>query len=663
MTDRIRADSAAAVPQPVDNTPLDEAKGTRAKDVVGRGFVDVNSVSHEGRSPIDGAAMERKVELPSPTVTSADVTPQMLQEVDDSLKGVNPYEEDDRKLEQWLANPDMNNFPKLEKLGTLKLDGNMKEITEWLASKSNEKDLSAALKEWAPDDEGMLKRQQQFAARLGIDQDKWAAALEKTSPDVAAKFRQLSGDPDKVDLSAMKQLSPEDLARFQSVKPEKVQMLSDQLADVMAHVEAIESAPREVMDRIRSSANKALSAILTGDVEDAAQWLMEVQTQLQDTRIKFDSESIRANQLKHKQIHNDRMSKLSKQLDELREAKKMDALMKGLGILALVVTYIIAVVTLITPGGQAAGALLLASAVVMTASMVIQETGVIKDKDTALAVSITLTVLAAVLSLGAGFATSAGAGATTVGSQVARTAATATAKAATKAAAKAALKEAAKGATDDVIKAAARTAAKKVAQKVAQETAESAVTSTMKPMAKEIVVRSAKRAAEETAKKAAQNVIKESTKAATKSAVKGATKSRMQQMVNQVTKNAQKGLGNKALKKIGDTSAREATREVKMGSMYKVANRARYTGQAIQAGATVSAGVVEGRATVLRKDAADYGVDAKEDMARMARIQFLMDTMMENIRVIYEQMTSGQEIASDTMKSALETKSSLIKRI
>ena len=663
MTDRIRADSTAAVPQPVDSTPLDEANGTKARDVVGRGFVDVNSVSHEGRSPIGGTAIERKVELPSPTVTLADVTPRMLQEVDDSLEGVNPYEEDDRKLEQWLANPDMNNFPKLEKLGTLKLDGNMKEITEWLASRSNEKDLSAALKGWAPDDVDVLKRQQQFAARLGINQDKWAAALEKTAPDVAAKFKQLSGYPDNVDLSAMKQLSPEDLARFQSVKPEKVQMLSDQLADVMAHVEAIESAPKEVMDGIRSSANKALSAILTGDVEEAAQWLMEVQTKLQDTRIKFDSESIRANQLKHKQIHNDRMSKLSKQLDELREAKKMDALMKGLGILALLVTYIIAVVTIVTPGAQAAGALLLASAVVMTASMAIQESGVIKDKETALGVGIALTVLAAVLSLGAGFATSAGAGATTVSSQVARTAATATAKAATKAAARAALKEAAKGATDDVIKAAARTAAKKVAQKVAQETAESAVTSAMKPMAKEIVVRSARRAAEETAKKAAQNVIKESTKAATKSAVKGATKSRMQQMVNQVAKNAQKGLGNKVLKKIGDTSAREATREVKMGSMYKVANYARYTGQAIQAGAMVSSGVVEGRATILRKDAADYGADAKEDMARLARIQFLMDTMMENVRIIYEQLTSGQEIASDTMKSALETKSSLIKRI
>ncbi|GAA4648419.1 hypothetical protein GCM10023116_06880 [Kistimonas scapharcae] len=612
MADGIRIDSTAAS-QSANNVPLDGTEN--AKEVVGRGFTDTNSVSHQGHRSVDGKVAERKIALPSPRLTAADTTPRILQEVDGSLKNINPY----------------------EALG---------ELFTGLQDDLDEGEVATGTEEGE-----------------AVTGQKHAKSRIRRQNVLAEAVKQQIANPGKADLPAMGQLTQDDIAHFQSIEPKSVQTLSDTALDVMAHVGAIESAPKELMDDIKATATKAFNALLTGDVEDAARWLMEVQTKLQDNRIKFDSEAIQANKLRQQQTHENRMDKLFKQLEKLREAKKMGPIIQALSIIALLVTYVIAAATIITPGAQAAGALLFAAAAVMTASMVISETKVIKDEKAALAVSISLTVLAAILSLGAGLATTAGSGATTVASQAARTAAETTAKTAAKEAAKAALKEAAKGATDDVIKAAAREASKRVAERVARETAEAAITEGMKPMAKEILFRSTQKAAEQAAKKVTDSVIRESTKAATKATVRGMTQQQMQPTVNQITNTARNSLSNNAIKNIGQNAAQEATREAKMGAMYKIATYGRYSAQFVQGATMTAQGGVEIKSTIVKKEAADYGADAKEDMARLARLQFLMETLMENIREIYEQLTSGQQIASDTLKSALDTKGSIISHI
>ena len=174
--------------------------------------------------------------------------------------------------------------------------------------------------------------------------------------------------------------------------------------------------------------------------------------------------------------------------------------------------------------------------------------------------------------------------------------------------------------------------------------------------------RSTQKAAEQAVKKATDSVIRESVKASTKASVRGMTQQQLQPTVNRIT-NTAGNMSEKALKKIAQTAAQEGTREAKMGAMSKIATYARYSAHFVQGATLTAQGGVEIKSTVVKKEAADFGADAKEDLARMARLQFFMETLMENIREIYEQLTSGQEIASNTLKSALDTKSSIISHI
>ena len=611
MGDGFRIDSGASS-QPTNGVPLEGVDAS--KEVVGRGFADSNSVSHQGQQAADKGKGDRKIILPQPRLTVADATPRILQEVDGSLKNINPY----------------------EALGDV--------FTE-LQDDIEEGETSAE------SDGEVLVGKQHARSRI------------RRQNVLAEAVRQQIANPGQSALSAKGELKQEDIQRFQAIEPKSVEALSDTAMDVMAHVGAIESAPPELLDDIKATAAKALNAVLTGNVEDAARWLMEVQTKLQDNRIKFDSEAIQANKQRQQQIHESRMDKLFKQLEKLREAKKLGPLIQALSIVALLVTYIIATVTIITPGAQAAGALLFAAAAVMTASMVISETNVIKDEKAALAVSITLTVLAAILSLGAGLATTAGSGATTVASQAAKTAAENAVKTAAREAAKVAVKEAAKGAADDVIKEVATKAAKEVVEEVAERAAKEAITEGMKPMTQQIIHRAAQKAAEQTAEKVAKAASKEAAKSATRNALKNASQQQMDDIATNIANGAEKTLKPSAIDKMAKTASQEALREVKLGHMNKIATYGRHSAQFVQGATMTAQGGVEIKSAVVKKEAADYGADAKEDMARLARLQFFMENLMENIREIYEQLTSGQEIASNTLKSALDTKSSIISHI
>jgi hypothetical protein len=72
--------------------------------------------------------------------------------------------------------------------------------------------------------------------------------------------------------------------------------------------------------------------------------------------------------------------------------------------------------------------------------------------------------------------------------------------------------------------------------------------------------------------------------------------------------------------------------------------------QLVQGGTLVTQGGLEMKSTFLKKEAADYGVDAKEELAELARMQFYMETLMENIRRIFEALTEGHVIINNRLR-------------
>lgn len=466
----------------------------------------------------------------------------------------------------------------------------------------------------------------------------------------------------KSKLPPVGELTPKDIQRLQAIDPKELEKALETSSEIFGKVGALEGGPKEVLENIRTKSFKAMNALLSGNVEDAARWLMEIQAELQDTRLKFDIESINLTKLEQKQATAKRITKLEDQMEKLRDAKNMGLFVKIFTYVMLALTYVAAIVAVATPGLQGSAALLVAAAVVMTISVVMDETEMIKDPDIALAISITLAVIGAALTMGAGVAT-AFAGGTKVAAQAAKTAAEATAKAAAKASAKAAATAAARGASKEVIRTVAKEAALGAAKTIAQETAKNAITSGMKTATKEIIQQATKEAAEQIAKQVAKNVATATIKATAKAGAKGLSKQAVLNLSKTVAEKAATSVIKSSLKSVARAAGRTATQQVRMGRMFRVGQFVRHGTEVLTAVATITQAGLEIKNTFTKKEAADAGVAAKEILAQLAKMQFFMEQLMENIKDIYEQLTSGQEIASDTLKAAMEAKSSIISHI
>ena len=418
--------------------------------------------------------------------------------------------------------------------------------------------------------------------------------------------------------------------------------LQDQAIDAAAHISAITDAPKEVMEELKSLSTGAFQKLLTGNVEDTLRILTEIQTKLQDSRIKFDQEAIQSHKQKMQNTHEQRIDKLHKQLEKLRSAQKWGPLIKALGAILVVLGFIAAAVT-----GGAAGALMAVGATIMAATFILNETGAMEkmcagNKDAALGVNIALTILGIAFSLGAGFVA-----APKAATQIATETVKQTAQKAASAAAQKAVQEATKGATKEIIQKAAQKAAEKAIEKTVDNVANQAIKAGMKETTKQLIKKSAEEAGREVVAKAA--------KEAAKQALKKSTSKAIEQSVTQSIKNSANA--------IGKSSAKMAAQADRFGNFQNIANQVRNGTRIGQGVSLVMQGGLEIDATQKRWDAAKYGAEAKELFAFLTRMQFLTEVLMENIKVIYEQMQESWEVTSDTMKNAFESKQKVLSNL
>ncbi|MCK5893908.1 MAG: type III secretion system translocon subunit SctE [Endozoicomonadaceae bacterium] len=576
--------SLANVPQP----PEDEAGVKAVKEVAGRGFSEVDSVSRLNNMDVPKSRLDKnKITLPLPKLTTSNVTYDVIDEVDGSLKDVNAFKELGKVFSQSKG------------------------------------DVG----------EGKLTAHEQV--------------LSKKIQDNIATI----GKPESQPVS---ELSSVDIKRLEAIEPKQLTKLVGDVENIMMYVGAIKSGPKELLGEIKTAALKAMNAVLTGNVEDAAVWLMEVQSKLQDTRIKFDVESLNITKLEQKQGLAKRLASLTTQMEKLRDAKNLSLFVKIFSYVMTVLAYVTAVLTIITPGAQAAGAVMLAAAIMMTAALVIEETEMIKDPEIAFAFQIAVAVITCIMTVGAGVSVAVGSGASKVVGEAVKESTKAAVKAASAAATKAAVIEVAKGAGKETVIAAAKAAALNAAKATAMEVAKKSVTASMKPATKALIENAAKTAAEAVAKKVATSVATAAIKSAATSVGKNVAKS--------VVKNAGH-LSKRAIASIAKNAVKQTAMQAKMGSLFKIVQYTRYATDFITASSMIAQGGLMVGTTLTKKEAADAGVDAKEALADLAKLQYFMDQLMDSLKVIYEQLTAGQEIASDTLKSALNTKSSIISHI
>lgn len=200
----------------------------------------------------------------------------------------------------------------------------------------------------------------------------------------------------------------------------------EQASDVLTRVAAIESAPPEVLQRINGLTQEAMLAIQSGNLEDVSALLSRIQTELQDTRVKFDKEALLSAQETRKAQSQQRIEKLQKALEKAEKAKKIGILAKVFGAIATGLAIIVSTVMIASGVLTKVGIILMvASIALMTTMLVSQNTGnwmnkIFGDSQTAqLIAGIMWAVISAALSMGAGFATS-GNGAFQAGTQAAK---------------------------------------------------------------------------------------------------------------------------------------------------------------------------------------------------------------------------------------------------
>ncbi|WP_067518774.1 type III secretion system translocon subunit SctE [Endozoicomonas ascidiicola] len=200
-----------------------------------------------------------------------------------------------------------------------------------------------------------------------------------------------------------------------------LQNLHDLFGDVLTQFAGLEGGPPEVLDDIKASlqafTSKHLSAGKILDVDAASLMLMELQTKLQNNRLVFSQETIKTLQVEREQQSKKRLDKIMESIEKAKEAEKSGMVGKIFGYIALAIMAIVTAVVTVVTGGAAAG-LMVAALVIMVLMVASSESGTNfmtnwAGEDGELGMSIFWNVLAAVLTVGAGFAASAGSGAST----------------------------------------------------------------------------------------------------------------------------------------------------------------------------------------------------------------------------------------------------------
>ncbi|MTI14150.1 type III secretion system translocon subunit SctE [Sansalvadorimonas verongulae] len=560
----------------------------KAADHVGRGFSNSNTVSHkEGATRAQaGGRHERAVRLPAPTVDPVKVvTPEMQAQIAQSLDTTEMLFTFDELLNQ--LNAESEELENGETQGSSTVYG--------------------------------ASRKKKTGQQQGGDSGGRNSGAQQNTPDF---------------MNAASSL-------VQGTDGKTLEKLQDETLHVFDKVLAIESAPPEVMTELKAATEKLTKAMLTGNVEDMARMLMEIQTKLQDTRIKFDEQAIRTSRLKRSQVHENRISKLSSALSKMKEAKTAGILGKVFGAIATALAVVVAAVTIATGVGAKAGVMLIMAATIMVAMTISQNTGdwmtnlggLIKDDKVQLVMGLAWAVLAAALSLGAGLAGGASKATTDV--------ATTTVQQATNAGTQAAQQSA------NAVAQGAQQSANAVSQTAQQAVQQSST-----------AVQNAAKAATKAAQEAADEVVEQTVKVAVKSA-KEASKEAAKASTDAVKETAKE-----TTKAAADTVAKETAKQsadVAKKTMYfqRAAHIARFT----EGGAMVADGSSTMYAAKVSGDAGQYQADATEDLAELTRLQMMMEDWMEAIQRTIEEISSGQQTASDMLSQAQQSQFSVTRNI
>ncbi|MCL6270564.1 type III secretion system translocon subunit SctE [Sansalvadorimonas sp. 2012CJ34-2] len=567
-TGGIRVDHGGAVQNLTPSNSSGKAGQTQTAEHVGRGFSNKNSVSHQRNAKFkgDAAGRERSVRLPKPTVDPAKVT--------------NPA------LQAQIA----------QGIDTTELVFTFEDILSELAS-SEEQD--------------------------GADSDVSATGLFSSTRQKGGS-RQGGGDQSGYQ-GGQQQVSFEQPAAGVTDEAQKLAAMEQEALHVFDKVLAIESAPPEVMEQLKASSAKLADAVLSGNIEDVARMLSEVQTKLQDTRIKFDEQAIRTSRLKRSQVSQQRIEKLTEALEKLKESKKAGTIGKIFGAIATAIMVVVAAVTIATGVGAKAGIMLIMAATIMVAMTISQNTGdwmtnlggLIKDDKAQLVMGLAWAILAAALSLGSGFV----AGKSKVVTDAATTTVQQTTNAATQAAQQGA-NAAAQGAQQS-----ANTAAQTAQQSAA------------------VVQETAKQAAK-TATDVADDAVEQATKVAVKSAQESAKEAA--KSTAEATKEATK----ETTKQLAEISKKE---------MYF--RRAAHIGRFTQGASQAVEGSAQISSSASRYEGEMYQASATDDLAELTKLQLQMEDWMEAIGRALQEIQEGQQIASDMLSQAQQNKFTIARNI
>lgn len=209
---------------------------------------------------------------------------------------------------------------------------------------------------------------------------------------------------------------------------EGLMVFEERASEVFMQVNAIESAPPEVMNKIKGLMDDAERALSMGNIEDVSAILAKIQTELKDTRIKFDQEALQSAKQARENTHSQRVGKLVKALDKMAEQKKTGLIGKIFGAIATALAMVVGTVLIATGVLSKVGIVLMVASIALMAAITIsQNTGnwmnkiFGENKFAQMAAGIMWSVIAIALSLGASFAT-AKKGAYDVANQIASTA-------------------------------------------------------------------------------------------------------------------------------------------------------------------------------------------------------------------------------------------------
>ena len=395
----------------------------------------------------------------------------------------------------------------------------------------------------------------------------------------------------------------------------KALKLQDQAFDALDHINNIKSGPPEQVAAFKEAGQRLNEAMLSGDIEDVARILSEVQTKIQNTRMQFDQEAIQASRVKREILHTERIGKLAEAIEKIEEANDIGILGRVAGAIAAAFTVVVAAFTIATGVGAGVGAALIASAVIMVTMTVSQNTGdwmtnmggLIKDDQVQMALGIGFSVLAAALSLGAGFGPAIKKKVVDISSHLAQKSVNAGATAA---------KEGAKVGAE----------AAKEGAKAAAQTAQQSATN---------------------AAQQASTAVKETSKGAIKAAADSA---------DDAARETAKATANAAKESADDVAAQIANKT-------KIYRQAAHVARFMEGSSMVVSGSADIHGARVRHEGEMYQADAQEDLAHITKMQLEMDEWMEAIQRALEEIGSGQKNASDMLSQAQNNKFTIARNI